>query len=258
MPASTASSSRKGGALSVALCIIAAVTLAVTLVAAGLAACCARPTTAMLSQATSESNISPYSKGTLIDLAVATRDYTVDGIPRDDILSQIMAAARQEAPDVLGDSEDPAAALADVSERYTLPEDALSHLDDVYAVISTATPILIGCAVVAVLSLIVLGFIGGRRRVGITLIAAPIVVIAAFALLAAWVIVDFNGFFAAFHSLFFANGTWTFSADSLLICMYPPDFWIGMGAVWLATTLIASVVAILVGLAVKGKRSAKA
>ena len=71
-------------------------------------------------------------------------------------------------------------------------------------------------------------------------------------------IVDFNGFFAAFHSLFFANGTWTFSADSLLICMYPPDFWIGMGAVWLAATLVASAVAIAVGMAVKGRRSAKA
>ena len=169
-----------------------------------------------------------------------------------------MAAAELEAPDVLADSDDPSIALAGASERYTLPADALSHLDDVYAVISTAVPVLVGCAIVALASLTALGFVGGRRRAGLTLVAAPIVVVVAFALLAAWVIVDFNGFFAAFHSLFFANGTWTFSVDSLLICMYPPDFWIGMGAVWLAATLVASAVAIAVGMAVKGRRSAKA
>lgn len=244
---------RRGGPLAVALSVIAAIALAVTLVAAGLAVCCARPTTAMLSQATSAADVSPYSKGALIDLAVATRDYTVDGIPREDVLEAIAAAARAEAPDVLVDSDDPATALANAPERYTLPEDALSHLDDVYAVISTAVPVLVGCAVVALASLVALGFLAGRRRVGITLVSAPIIVIAAFAALAAWVIVDFNGFFAAFHSLFFASGTWTFSADSLLICMYPPDFWIGMGAVWFATTLVASIAAILVGIAVKGK-----
>ena len=74
----------------------------------------------------------------------------------------------------------------------------------------------------------------GRRALGGVAQAAGIAVVAVFALLAAWVVVDFNGFFAAFHSLFFANGTWTFSYDSLLITMYPPEFWIGMGAVWLA------------------------
>lgn len=255
MPGSTNEAARKGGALAVALSVIAAVALAVVLVAAGLAACCARPTTAVLSQATSADYASPYSKGTLIDLAVATRDYTVDGIPRADVLEQIMAAASAEAPEVLADSDDPAIALANANERYTLTEDALSHLDDVYTVISTAAPALAACAIIALASLIALGFAGGRRRVGMTLIAAPLVVIVAFALLAAWVVIDFNGFFAAFHSLFFANGTWTFSADSLLICMYPPDFWIGMGAVWLAATLLASALAIAAGIAIKGKKS---
>jgi gltX_bact: glutamyl-tRNA synthetase len=43
------------------------------------------------------------------------------------------------------------------------------------------------------------------------------------------VVADFNGFFAAFHSLFFASGTWTFSYDSLLITMYPPEFLDGDG-----------------------------
>ena len=71
--------------------------------------------------------------------------------------------------------------------------------------------------------------------------------IAIFVCLAIWVAVDFNGFFAAFHSLFFAAGTWTFSWDSLLICMYPPNFWIGMGVVWFVVTMVLSILGIVIG-----------
>lgn len=97
----------------------------------------------------------------------------------------------------------------------------------------------------------------GRRALGGVLLAAGIVVVAAFALLAAWVVVDFNGFFAAFHSLFFASGTWTFSYDSLLITMYPPEFWMGMGAVWLAATGLLSILAIVVGALLRRRTPAR-
>ncbi|MFR4805136.1 MAG: DUF1461 domain-containing protein [Eggerthellaceae bacterium] len=85
--------------------------------------------------------------------------------------------------------------------------------------------------------------------------ASGAAVIAVFALLALWVMIDFNGFFAAFHSLFFSAGTWTFSYDSLLICMYPPDFWISMGAVWLVTTLAGCLICLIIGRLLR-KRSA--
>ncbi|MFR7649951.1 MAG: DUF1461 domain-containing protein [Eggerthella lenta] len=49
-------------------------------------------------------------------------------------------------------------------------------------------------------------------------------------------LVDFNGLFAAFHSLFFVEGTWTFNYDSLLISMYPIDFWMN-GAVWVGSAI---------------------
>ena len=65
----------------------------------------------------------------------------------------------------------------------------------------------------------------------------PALLLALLAVLGVWGMVDFNGLFAAFHSLFFVDGTWTFSYDSLLISMYPLDFWMGMGGVWLATSV---------------------
>lgn len=65
------------------------------------------------------------------------------------------------------------------------------------------------------------------------------------------VAIDFEGLFAVFHSLFFAQGSWVFSADSLLITMYPEPFWIGMGAIWLATTIAVSAVSAIAGFALR-------
>ena len=90
-------------------------------------------------------------------------------------------------------------------------------------------------------------FRGGKRLLGRVLTGAGVSVLAVFALLAAWVAIDFDGFFAQFHSLFFAAGTWTFSWDSLLICMYPPEFWVGMGTIWLVVTVACCVVCITIG-----------
>ena len=98
-----------------------------------------------------------------------------------------------------------------------------------YHVVAGARIGLIVVALVAVAACAHMAVRVGRRALGGVAQAAGIAVVAVFALLAAWVVVDFNGFFAAFHSLFFANGTWTFSYDSLLITMYPPEFWIRDG-----------------------------
>lgn len=219
--------------------VVATATLAVLLAAAGLFACCARPTTLFLAQATSNDADSPYGKEALVGLAALTRDYTVDGADRAATLDTIAQAASDVSPAV-AQSADKAAALQKLGERYTLTDDALDHLDDVYNVLvgirwalaATAAHVYVHC---------------GKKEFGAVLCHAAIAVAAAFAVMAAWVVVDFDGFFAAFHSLFFADGTWTFAWNSLLICMYPPAFWMGMGAVWLAVTVAACAVCFIIG-----------
>ena len=61
-------------------------------------------------------------------------------------------------------------------------------------------------------------------RMGSALLLAVLVV------LGLWGVIGFH-MFTASRSLFFVDGTWTFNYDSLLISMYPIDFWMGMGAV---------------------------
>ena len=142
-----------------------------------------------------------------------------------------------------------------ITSTMTFADAAESHLDDVYHVVAGARIGLIVVALVAVAACAHMAIRVGRRALGGVAQAAGIAVVAVFALLAAWVVADFNGFFAAFHSLFFANGTWTFSYDSLLITMYPPEFWIGMGAVWLAATGLLSIASVVVGALLRRKRA---
>lgn len=235
------------GMLNAAAAVVAAISLAITLVAAGFAACAALPqTTEALAEAFSGTGNpdTPFSHDELVQAAVATRDYTVGSNDRDMMFSVLHGINKSANTPYAEASPDE---LAAAPEEYTLPADALSHLDDVYHVVVGARIALIVIALLAVAACAHVAFRVGRRTLGSVLLAAGIAVLAAFALLAAWVIADFNGFFAAFHSLFFANGTWTFSYDSLLITMYPPEFWIGMGAVWLAVTATLSLAAVAAG-----------
>ena len=230
-----------------AAALVATLALSITFVAAGFGACAAFPqTTEMLAGMFSGNGNpgTPFSHDDLVQAAVVTRDYTVGSNDRDAVfamLHDINANANTRYADA--DQE----ALASADEEFTLTSDALSHLDDVYGVVVAARTALVVVATVALACCIYLGARCGKRALGGVLLAAGAIVLAAFIALAAWVVADFNGFFAAFHSLFFANGTWTFSWDSLLITMYPPEFWMGMGAVWLAATGLLSILSIIVG-----------
>lgn len=141
--------------------------------------------------------------------------------------------------------------LAEASEAYVLDAEAISHLNDVFRVAQTAEAAIIAALVVAVLTAVGVCCSVGRRAFGSVLACAGAIAIIAFAALGIWAAIDFEGLFAVFHSLFFASGSWVFSADSLLITMYPEPFWVGMGAIWLGATALASAAAIAIGVALK-------
>lgn len=115
--------------------------------------------------------------------------------------------------------------------------DAVSHLEDCNGLITGLSSYLGMIGVAALIIALVLGFrkqfaaLAFMLRMGSALLLAVLVV------LGLWGVIDFNGLFAAFHSLFFVDGTWTFNYDSLLISMYPIDFWMGMGAVWVGSAI---------------------
>jgi integral membrane protein (TIGR01906 family) len=124
---------------------------------------------------------------------------------------------------------------------------AVSHLRDVRSVISGAR-LATGAAALllaAYVSVCLAWHRSDRLRVG--MLAAAWALVVAVVLAAGAAFADFEALFASFHSLFFASGTWTFPADSMLIRLFPEPFWIASGACWAALVLVAAALLTLVG-----------
>ncbi len=232
--------------------VVAAVALAVTFVACGFAVCALVPqVTETLSHAYGNVSLSPFDADQLAQAAVATRDYTVAGHDYDALMN-VIADINDEAGTIWAGAS--ASALESAGQVYTLTPDAISHLDDVYNVVVNAYIIAIIVAVLAVICVFATFLTRGKRRGGAVLLGAGITVCAIFAVVGIWAAVDFDVFFSVFHMLFFESGSWTFSENSLLICMYPDAFWMGMGIIWLAVTLVLSILSIVIGARLRRRR----
>lgn len=246
---------------------VTAVAVAITFVGVGFLVCIAPPVTHMLSNMFAQDDISPFSRAQLVKVADATREYSfgnhdqlalyrqiyeVDAEYRDSVVRS-GGKVPTDFPSV-GEGAVPTnpselkSVFAGASEMYCYSPDTISHLDDCHAIATSAYPVLVAMAIIAVAGLVFSGVTGGKRRLGSALFGAGITVLVAFVALGVWAAIDFNGLFTTFHQVFFAQqGNWTFPYDSLLICSLPEPFWAGMGAVWLATCVVLSVLAIVVG-----------
>ncbi len=261
--------------------IVGGLLLAISLLASGFFVDTLPATTRLLSENFSNTTLAKYPAENLTELAVACRDYTVDPRPEgldgarnelaDCVLSSAIEASSPQSSvfdrwnkqacfvvDTLSDDSSPAQAmnrLAQCGEGYSFDSLSLSHLDDCNNLIQRALPILGICILGA---LAILGYFAGtrqRKKLGRVLMAAPCVLIACLVCLGLWAALDFQGFFSAFHGLFFPQGNWTFALDSLLITMYPTPFWMGMGVLWLSCTTLLSILSFVLGLFIF-KRSA--
>ncbi len=126
-----------------------------------------------------------------------------------------------------------------------LTEPERSHMRDVGGVVRTL--VAIEAAAVAVFILGWWRLHGERPRRGRVLLTGAALVGAASIALAAFFALFFDTAFAVFHALFFAAGTWQFSADSGLIRLFPEPFWFDAsllaGGSIVAGALLAALVA---------------
>lgn len=259
-----------GGALLRAGAVAA---LAVTLVAAGFCACLAPSATEGLSRTFAWEDVSPFNRDQLSRVALAVRDYAFGSHDFEALLrteyavNSELAASRAStpglraagAPDLSGldetaSADELAGALSTASDVYALDSEAVSHLDDCNAVARAIYPALAIVALLALVACIHLGRERGRRALGGVFVGGAGIVLGAFLAAGVWALIDFYGFFTAFHRLFFSAGTWEFSAQSLLICALPTEFWMGMGTIWLAVTALVAILLGCVGIALRRAR----
>lgn len=233
----------KGGQQAV-VAVLCAIFLAVTYLGMGYACCAGIPfVTEKVAYATIDDSGSPFDKEQLVEGALATRDYSF-GSHDIDAYGATLRHMNEQAQTPYADASE----IFDAPIEYSVDSEQISHLDDVNELASRMMMPILGSAAIAAF-LLFAGFrMFGARAVSMTLTLAGAISAAVLLLLGVWAFFGFDGFFAAFHSVFFAEGTWTFPADSLLITMLPGPFWAGMGAMWLAASLLLSVVSILLGL----------
>ncbi|SFV23775.1 TIGR01906 family membrane protein [Micrococcus terreus] len=107
-------------------------------------------------------------------------------------------------------------------------ESEVSHMTDVKVVMLVTMAVGLVLAVLCVLFMVSLArnAKGGIRR---ALFAGSLWLLVLMIALAVLAVVGWQAFFAGFHSLFFADGTWTFAASDTLIRLYPNQFWIEAG-----------------------------
>lgn len=134
-----------------------------------------------------------------------------------------------------------------------LDRGALDHLLDVRTIVRVVGAVLLVAGVLAA----VIAVAAASGGVNVTVLAASLRwagagVFAAVAVAGAVIAIGFDWFFVTFHHVLFADGTWTFSADSLLIRTFPEPFWIAAAVGWLAVVVAVAIVLLLAGLGVRG------
>lgn len=209
------------------------IALSLTIILSGLMVCIHFPqVTAYLSEQTSHNEVVQLDEETMKDAAVLTHDFALGKIGRTTL----------------------AGALDSIGVDSTgLDNSMLTHLEDCTLLFTVLTSAFEGLAIAAVVLLGISALLGGRKNLGKNMIWSSVFALLIFAVFCAWVGIDFNGFFTWMHSLFFANGTWTFDANSLLISMYPENFWLGMGIFWACISAAVALVLIIAGLVIKRK-----
>jgi integral membrane protein (TIGR01906 family) len=139
-------------------------------------------------------------------------------------------------PRYLGDLQHQGAALFTDSE--------VAHMADVKLVmlITMGVGLLLGLLCILFMAALSRTAKGGIRR---ALFAGSVWMLVVLIALAVLAVLGWQQFFAAFHGLFFADGTWTFLASDSLIRLYPNQFWIDAGASVAALVLVTLVVTLV-------------
>lgn len=246
--------------------VVSCLALSISLIGVGFLACLSPFVTTNLANTFADDAASPFNRSQLVQVADATRDYAFgshDKLALYRTITQVDLSYQQsieqaggkvasDFPDLhtINESSTEAqyrSAFRNASDVYCYTESEITHLDDCYTVYIRVIPFLIIAALATAASFIAVGVMGKKRHLGGVLMAGGIAVIALLILLALWAFIDFNGFFASFHTFFFAQGTWSFPANSLLICALPLGFWIGMAIVWLVATLVGALICLFFG-----------
>lgn len=250
--------------IDIAIAAVTAALLAFGLFGSGLVVCMMPQTTQLLGDNFSGWNDATYPQETMEELAEAVRSFSIDDTGRQLLEDTVANALNEHFPEIErsieagvigqnagGNLTTSGLGAGNLISIYTLPQSALDHLEDCIPIFVTSRISIVLSLVFAVVGLVLLVIRRRRKLAGWIMFVTPLAVIAIVLILGIWAFVDFDSLFTWLHGIFFANGTWLFPADSLLITLFPEGFWMGMGILWVAVSILACLIVCLIGRFVK-------
>ena len=132
-------------------------------------------------------------------------------------------------------------------------ESEVSHMADVKTVLTVA---FVTALVMAVLSLLGCLYLAKRRPGGIrrALFSGSVATLVLVGGLIVLAVMGWESFFTEVHSIFFANGNWTFRMDDTLIRLFPAQFWMDAGIVIASLVLVVCIVVMIAAWPTKARR----
>lgn len=212
--------------LSQILTILCHITCIISIILSGLFVCINSSfVTRILSSNTNTYEYTVYSKEQVADAAVLTRDFSVGDVNYPELANKLNEIG---------------------VNANDLDKDMIDHLAECTPIFKHISVIEIVCVIAS----IILGFLSVKIRGKGTALKSlkldAIIAMFIFIALGLLIVLSFDALFTNMHKLFFRDGTWTFAYDSLLICMYPENFWIGMGIIWCSISALISIILIIV------------
>ena len=149
----------------------------------------------------------------------------------------------------------PAAYLADLrfpNGNPVFTDAEVGHMVDVKQVMLAT---MLGGLIAAIICVVIIVVLYRMRKGAIarSLFAGAVWFTAAMIILGIVAALGWEAFFAGFHQIFFADGTWTFYTTDTLIRLYPGQFWVD-AAVWIAVVTLVIMVITMIVTAPTGRR----
>ena len=251
-------------AIDIAIAALTAALLTFGLFGSGLVVCMMPQTTQLLGNNFSGWDDATYPQETMEELAEAVRSFSIDDTGRQLLEDTVANALTEHFPEIErsieagvtgqnvgGNLTSSGLGAGNLISIYTLPQSALDHLEDCIPLFTTSRISIVLSLVFAVVGLILLVIRRQRKLAGWIMFVTPLAVIGIILGLGIWAFIDFDSLFTWLHSLFFTGDTWLFPADSLLITLFPEGFWMGMGIVWVAVSILVCLIVCLIGRFVK-------
>lgn len=229
--------------------IATALCLTYALFTSGLFLCTTPQATESIGHTFSNWNSAIFPEEDMAAIAEAVRVFSVEGGEESYLVDTIHSILEKNYPDldqvILGLS------TPQETQRYLLTPDAISHLRDctpVFQTVAISTGVIGAFGLIGLIALVI---IQGRKSAGSILQVASLITIGIIVGLGMWALLDFDSLFTFMHSCFFAQGTWLFDARSLLIQLFPENFWAAMAFLWAVSSIIVSIIACLLGKVLK-------